>query len=234
MTTQRSRAGSIPLNEIQGWLFDLDGTLMDTDNQAVEALAHRLRFLGTLRSQNAARRLVMATETPANHAMTVLDLLGLDSWVLALRRRISGQARPTFRLIAGVDTLLSRLAERTSLAVVTTRPERDAAAFLAQHDLTAYFACTATQETTKRLKPHPEPVRYAAAQLGMHPGACVMVGDTTVDILAARRAGAWAIGVLCGFGEERELWRAGAHLVLPTTADILDLLSDSNCEAAIS
>jgi N-acetyl-D-muramate 6-phosphate phosphatase len=50
-----------------------------------------------------------------------------------------------------------------------------------------------------------------------------MVGDTTVDILSARRAGAWAIGVLCGFGEERELWRAGAHMVLHTTADLLAL-----------
>jgi phosphoglycolate phosphatase-like HAD superfamily hydrolase len=52
----------------------------------------------------------------------------------------------------------------------------------------------------------------------------VMVGDTPVDVLSGRRAGAWTIGVLCGFGEEAELWRAGAHLVLPSTADLLALV----------
>ena len=47
-----------------------------------------------------------------------------------------------------------------------------------------------------------------------------MVGDTTVDVHAARRAGAWSVGVLCGFGQRAELARAGAHLVLETTADL--------------
>jgi phosphoglycolate phosphatase-like HAD superfamily hydrolase len=213
----------IPVHQLQGWLFDLDGTLMDTDDQAVEALAHRLRMLGDRRSHKLARQLVMATETPANHAMTLLDLVGLDAWVFALRRRISGQVSPTFRLIAGVERLLPHLAERAKLAVVSTRCQRDSAAFLSQHGLSEFISCSATQETTQRLKPHPEPVLYAAAQLGMPPDACVMVGDTTVDIRAARRAGAWAIGVLCGFGEERELWRAGAHMVVRTTADLLTL-----------
>jgi phosphoglycolate phosphatase len=47
-----------------------------------------------------------------------------------------------------------------------------------------------------------------------------MVGDTTVDVHAARRAGAWSVGVLCGFGQWAELARAGAHLVLQSTVDL--------------
>jgi phosphoglycolate phosphatase-like HAD superfamily hydrolase len=50
-----------------------------------------------------------------------------------------------------------------------------------------------------------------------------MVGDTPVDVLSARRAGAWAVGVLCGFGERYELERAGAHVILPCTSDLLSL-----------
>jgi len=50
-----------------------------------------------------------------------------------------------------------------------------------------------------------------------------MVGDTTVDMRAARLAGMQALGVLCGFGREKELRRAGAHLILPTVADLLTL-----------
>jgi len=76
-------------------------------------------------------------------------------------------------------------------------------------------------------EPHPQPLLYASEQLDVATEQCVMVGDTPVDILAARRAGAWAVGVLCGFGEEDELWRSGAHIVLPSTADLLQIISQN-------
>lgn len=215
----------LDLASVEGWFFDLDGTLMDTDDQAVEALAKRLTFVGARRAKRLARRLVMLSETPMNHMMTVLDLFGLDPWVFALRRWLNGKAKPTFRPIAGIRPVIARLSEQAELAVVSTRARADAIAFLRQHDLDRHFELIVTQETTKRLKPHPEPILYAAQQLSLSPRECVMVGDTVVDILAARRAGAWAIGVLCGFGEERELRRAGAHLVLASTADLLPLLA---------
>ncbi len=200
---------------------------MDTDDQAVEALAHRLRLIGQPRSRQLARRMVMLSETPMNHAMTLLDRVGFDPWIFALRRRLSRRVEPTFRLVPGVRPLIQHLATVGQLAVVSTRSQEDAVLFLKQHALSEYFHLLATQETTKRLKPHPEPVLYAAKQLGLAPAACVMVGDTPVDMRAARRAGAWAVGVLCGFGEEAELWRAGAHIVLESTADLLPLVGQS-------
>jgi phosphoglycolate phosphatase-like HAD superfamily hydrolase len=51
-----------------------------------------------------------------------------------------------------------------------------------------------------------------------------MIGDTTVDILAGRAAGAQTVGVLCGFGEEEELQRAGADLILPGTSALVSIL----------
>jgi phosphoglycolate phosphatase len=51
-----------------------------------------------------------------------------------------------------------------------------------------------------------------------------MVGDTVVDIISARRAGAQSVGVLCGFGEADELLRAGANLILPTTSNLANHL----------
>lgn len=215
------RKEKIPYVDIQGWFFDLDGTLMDTDDQTVESLARRLRFLGETRAARLARRIVMFSETPMNDVITILDMVGLDAVLFGVRRMLSGQSQPTFRLIDGVQPLLAYLAERAQLAVVTTRSHKDALAFLEQHDLTAFFKLVVTQSTTKRLKPHPQPVLYAAEQLGLAPEACVMVGDTPVDVLSGVRAGAWSAGVLCGFGEEAELWRAGANIVLPSTADLL-------------
>jgi phosphoglycolate phosphatase-like HAD superfamily hydrolase len=46
-----------------------------------------------------------------------------------------------------------------------------------------------------------------------------------MDVRAGRAAGAQTVGVLCGFGEEKELRRAGADLILPSTADLLAALS---------
>ncbi len=213
----------IPLQDIQAWFFDLDGTLMDTDDQAVERLARRLRFLGKSRASHLARRIVMLSETPMNHALTMLDMVGLDAILFGLRRILRGPVQPTFRIIEGVIPILEALSKKYHLAVVSTRPMEAAHVFLTQHHLVNLFDLVVAQESTWRLKPHPEPILYAAHQMGVPPQACVMVGDTPVDILSARRAGAWAVGVLCGFGEEKELWHAGAHMVLPSTADLLSL-----------
>jgi len=57
-------------------------------------------------------------------------------------------------------------------------------------------------------------VLWAADRMHAAPENCVMIGDTTVDILSGKRAGAQTIGLLCGFGTERELRRAGADLVV--------------------
>ncbi|MPN00756.1 Phosphoglycolate phosphatase [bioreactor metagenome] len=52
---------------------------------------------------------------------------------------------------------------------------------------------------------------------------CLMIGDTTVDILAGKAAGAQTVGVLCGFGEEGELRRAGADLIVKDLKELFDL-----------
>ena len=54
-----------------------------------------------------------------------------------------------------------------------------------------------------------------------------MIGDTTMDIRCGKSAGAQTVGVLCGFGTERELLQAGANLILRTTSDLLGVLQPS-------
>jgi phosphoglycolate phosphatase-like HAD superfamily hydrolase len=91
-------------------------------------------------------------------------------------------------------------------------------------DIAPAFTTTCGLQDTRRLKPHPAPIRLAAERLNVAIENCVMVGDTAVDVRAARRAGAWSAAVLCGFGERQELERAGAHVVLNSTADLHPLL----------
>jgi phosphoglycolate phosphatase len=64
----------------------------------------------------------------------------------------------------------------------------------------------------------------AAQEKGIASENCLMVGDTTVDIRAGKAAGAQTVGVLCGFGTEKELRRAGADLILNHTYELMTVL----------
>lgn len=217
---------------VEAVLFDLDGTLVETDNRWVETLEGRLKPLlkvfPRLDLHALARWLVMAIETPSNYAISMLEHIGLDRHFLGLAdrvRRSKGLAtREGAEAVEGSIALLEALQKRYHLAVVTTRARPEARAFLQQLHLAAFFPVVITRQDVLRLKPHPEPVRKAAQLLGVPTEHCVMVGDTVPDIRAARRAGAWAVGVLSGFGERQEIERAGAHLVLNRAALLADYL----------
>jgi phosphoglycolate phosphatase len=219
---------SVDLDAIDAVLFDLDGTLMDTDDQVVETLATRLQRVGSPWVYRSARRLVMAMETPVNGLLTALDALGLDAPLLGIwkwLRSLRGAAElPNYRLMKDAKAMLADLQPCYRLAIVTTRGREEAEAFLMQHDLCDLFDVVVTREDTWRLKPHAAPICRAAERLDVSPERCVMVGDTTVDVKSARRAGAKAVAVTCGFGNRRELERAEADLVLEHVSDLSSVL----------
>lgn len=222
----------LDLARIQGLFFDIDGTLADTDDALIRRLVGLLRPVSRLipgaETTALARRLILATETPANTAYALADRLGLDDLagpLLDLFHRLRGEGRPhRFLLVAGVREALHQLSCRYPLAIVSARDRRGAEAFLEQFELRSLFRCVVSARTCRRTKPHPAPVRWAAASLNLPPQACVMIGDTTVDITAGRAAGCQTIGVLCGFGERAELSLAGADLILESPVGLVPLL----------
>jgi phosphoglycolate phosphatase len=148
-----------------------------------------------------------------------MDWLHLDQPLFKLKRRLGGREPTPFALIPGVSEMVAAVGERYQIGLVTTRSRSDIDRFLEEKpDIGRLVRVSCGADDTRRLKPHPAPVRRAAAALGLPPERCLMVGDTTVDVRSARRAGAWSIGVLCGFGGRAELERAGAHVVLGSTA----------------
>lgn len=217
-------------DRVEAICFDIDGTLADTDDAYVQRLVRALYPLSFLTSeetrQKLARRFVMAAETPVNAITTLLDRLFLNRTFGIVRNtlhRLRGEKEP-HHLIPGVRTMLETLAAYYPLAIVTAREERSTENFLRATKLEPLFRYVATARTCLRAKPHPAPVRWAATQLEVPPDACVMVGDTTVDIRAGVSAGAQTVGVLCGFGRRHELERAGANLILGSTAELTEVL----------
>jgi len=220
---------------VRAVLFDMDGTLADTDDAYIASVARLIRPIHFLfPDRNPARFLrwgLMQAETPLNWLMTVPDQLNLDAPLAAVTdglHRLRGHGSPKqFLMIDGARSMLDALAARYPLALVTSRDRRGVEAFLDQFDLRGCFKLVVSALTASRIKPHPAPVLYAAERLGVPVANCVMVGDTTVDIHAGRRAGAQTVGVLCGFGERAELERAGANLILEKTPLLADVLEQA-------
>ncbi len=220
---------ALDAKRIRALLFDVDGTLSDTDDLYVRRVQGWLRplerLLPAFDASRAARTLVMRAETPGNTVYSLADTLGLDDLLYRLFARLPRRdTQAHFLLVPGVRTMLERVAQRYPLAVVSARGALSTRKFLKQYDLQGFFRVVVTAHTCKRTKPSPEPLLWAASRLGVAPGDCVMIGDTTVDIRAGRAAGAQTIGVLCGFGERTELAHAGADLLLESTADVADVL----------
>jgi HAD superfamily hydrolase (TIGR01509 family) len=219
-------AGMIGGQEIDAVLFDLDGTLIDTDDELVENLANRLQriesLLPTGDAHRSARRTIMASEKPANALLTMLDKVGLDDQSFSLRdrlNRLKGQPpAEDFRLIEGVTELLDHLDGRFKLGIVTTRSQPEVEAFLEQYGYHERFQAIITRDDVERLKPHPESILKAAELLDVPVARCAMVGDTRVDVEAANAAGAVSVGVLSGFSERDDL--LDADLILESTPDL--------------
>lgn len=218
----------LDVSKIKAICFDVDGTLRDTDDQYVQRFEKLLRPLGPILpgrdATRAARRIVMTLDTPINAVYTLLDWLTLDDEVIRLmewmQERHLRKSKADLPLISGVVECLEQLAPHFKFAVVSARGEHGTHQFLEHWDLNRFFTCVAHGQTTPHTKPWPDPVLWAAEQLGVQPEECLMIGDTTVDIRAGRAAGAQTIGVLSGFGDHKELSRVKADLILPSVAEL--------------
>lgn len=222
---------SLDCARIKAICFDIDGTLADTDDLMVEKLAKYLSlpfaFFPLQSRLKFARKLLMTIETPANKLLALLDKLGLDEWFFRLRKRVLPAHRrlsPLWQPIDGVIETLATLAERYPLAIISVRDAHLTQSFIDQMSLSSIIKCWASAETTLHTKPYPDPINWVAEQLRVSPSECLMVGDTTVDIRAGVNAGAQTVGVLSGFGEEKELWAAGADEVIADVNELLRLL----------
>ena len=241
---------ALDLSRIDALVFDVDGTLADTDDHLVAQIAAVLDAVPLVsgrRAASIARRIVMGAETPVNAAYGMLDTLGLDDDLSRIKRAVknlldrsreqghradghhAGAADEVLHdMIPDVEQMLHSLAERFPISAMSTGGETRIRAFLKHHGVLNHFAAVAGAQTTPRMKPYPDPLEFCADAMGVAPDRCLVIGDTTVDMLTARAVGAQAVGVLCGFGTEDELRETGADLVLATPSDLLGVLAPTD------
>ena len=209
----------------QAFLFDLDGTLVDSvyqhvlawqealDQAGIEVAVWRIHRKVGMSGGLLAHALLRETGHPvSNEDASHLRRLHAEAYT----RRL-GQVRP----LPGARELLSLLSElEVPWAIATSGYRETAGPVLELLDVPPDVPVV-TRDAVDRAKPDPDLFLAAAARLGIEIASAMVIGDSVWDMLAARRARALGVGFLSGGYGQEELERAGAYRVYEDPADLL-------------
>lgn len=212
------------------FLFDLDGTLVDSVYQHVLAWREALERGGrNLAVWQIHRRIGMsggllvnalARETGGNVEP------GEAEQLIAWHAEAFVKYAPQVRALPGATELLAYLRKNGVPHAIATSGRRESAArSLAMLEIPDDMVII-TRDMVKYAKPDPDLFLAAAEKLGVDIHDSVVVGDSVWDLLAARRARAIGVGVLSGGYGQEELERSGAYRVYQDPADLLAHLDE--------
>jgi HAD superfamily hydrolase (TIGR01509 family) len=199
-------------------IFDVDGTLLDTNYLQVAAWWDAFRERGhDIECADVHRALGMGSSD------LVESVLGRpDPSVIEAHSRYFAPYLGRMRPLPGAADLLGATA-RLGLRVVLATSAKDEEIEFMLDALEARDSITAVVSSgdVERAKPEPDIVARALSESGTDPGRAVMVGDAVWDMIAARRAGIRGIGLLSGGIAEAELRDSGAIEIYDDPADML-------------
>ena len=213
------------------FVFDLDGTLVDSVYQHVLAWHEALQSEGVqLAVWRIHRKIGMSGGLLTN---ILLRETGVDLSTERIERlqrrhaeaykRVASQIQP----LPGARALIAALTDAgIPWAIATSGRMETAAPVLATLGVSPERVPVITRDLVKYAKPDPDLFLAAADRLGVSIQAASVVGDSVWDMLAARRAHSLGIGLLSGGYGMEELERAGAYRVFEDPADLLEHLDE--------
>ena len=208
-------------------LFDLDGTLTDSEEGVVKSFQHGLRAFGIEENNPALLRRVIGPPLLSSYR----DYYGLDAQqamraVKVFQERYETVGKFENRPYPGMADLLCALNKAGyQLIVATSKPEYFARQILDHFALTQYFAYIFGADEDIGRTEKADVIREAmrvCPQLDCN--NTVMIGDRKYDVLGAWEWGLDCIGVLYGFGDRAELEAAGARAIVASVAELEALL----------
>ena len=218
------------------FLFDLDGTLVDSVYQHVLAWREALEEAGIeLAVWRIHRRIGMSGGLFVNALLRETGRRVDAAETARLQKRHAeayvrqiAQVRP----LPGARELLSYLSRARVPWTIATSGRRETARPALELLGVGADTPVVTRDEVERAKPDPDLFLAAARSLGVDIGASVVVGDSVWDLLAARRAHALGVGLLSGGYGQDELERAGAYRVYQDPADLLRHLDEVGVRAS--
>ena len=207
-------------------LFDLDGTLIDSEPGITACLAHAFERIG---AELPARDVLRSWIGPP-FRQTFPSVLGDDEAriVAAIdhyRDRFEDVGWTEHAIYGGIPGLSASIAGRgDALAVVTTKPESQARLIVDHFPFGGAFARVYGPSDRHAHRSKAEMIAEALADFGARAEHATMIGDRHFDIEGARANDVRGLGVAWGFGSIEELCDAGAHAIPANPAALAELL----------
>lgn len=184
-------------------VFDLDGTLVDTAPDLMHALNYALARAGhppvsaeTVRSLVGMGAQVMIEEGLRRAGITADLTAMLGDFLVHYEANLTRESRPFPGAVAALERLH---AEGARLAVCTNKRESLSRRLLQELDLAGYFSAIAGRDTFPVAKPDPGHLLGAIRLAGGDPSRAVMIGDTDIDVRAAKAASVPVVLVSFGY-----------------------------------
>jgi len=208
--------------EMNYFLFDLDGTLIDSRRDLGESVRFAQRTYGYPLSDDATVGSFIGDGIGklAERALPGLPESQIDEAVNVLKTYYRAHCLDHTTIYPGAVDVLESLGDK-KMALVTNKPERVTRVILDRLGLTKYFPVILGGDTLSDKKPHPAPLFEALKQLSGTPAEAVMIGDSAVDIEAGRRAGVKTVGILSNIGDQVGLKASNPDVLVESISDII-------------
>jgi len=186
-------------------LFDLDGTLIDSTEAILESFAVAFKTFGKAVPDD--KRI----EAEIGHPLDVMfPTLGVDKaevseYVHAYKMHYRQISCAKTVLLPEAKEAVELASKHAILGVVTTKTAKYSVELLEHMGLMSYFEVLIGREDVINPKPNPEPIEKALAKLPSDTSDIWMIGDTCMDMLAAKSANVGSVGVTCGYGTVESL-----------------------------
>lgn len=191
------------MREVRAFLFDLDGTLIDSKMDLVHSVNAMLRETGRAELPgnviasyvgHGAPRLIASALGPGSSEEERRE--GLRIFLEHYERKKLEETRAYPGVEAGLKAL-----DGTAMAVLSNKPAKLSVEILEGLGLAKYFRAVYGGDSFGVKKPDAAGALAILREFGMAPEDAAMVGDSDVDIQTARNAGMLAVGVTYGFGQ---------------------------------
>ena len=216
------------LSQLRMIIFDVDGTLAETDDYYVDKSAALIRkilpFMSAAGIGKVIRPVINTGETIVHSFYRLLDTVGLDTVVSKIHSRASVKESYKYELIEGTVETLEILSKKYKLGIITSGGRHSTESFIKKYRLEKFISYIISAEDCRFIKPHPMPLQELAKRAEVPISACLMVGDTVFDIMCARRAGAYSAAVKTGFDSDWFLRKFHADVTLDSVKELPGIL----------
>ncbi|WP_295421190.1 HAD family hydrolase [Sulfurovum sp.] len=193
-------------------LFDLDGTLIDSTEAILESFHVAFKTFNDAVPDEALIKAEIGH--PLDHMFLTLGVTEEKVWeyVHAYKMHYRKISCAKTILLPHAREAVALASRHATLGVVTTKTAKYSIELLEHMGLMHYFEVLVGREDVEYPKPHPEPIQKALAKLPCVTDNIWMIGDTCMDMLCARDANVFGVGVACGYGNRERLSECSDHI----------------------